>query len=287
MGPIIVESHISSESSKKINQVLVEETLIKTGDWIRATTIDGEIHEFSFVGITEDTLHGGDVALPSTEIYQIDVFPLLRSGGRNPVPRLLINDEEFDRRLFKYSALKYGLNLTLSNGDWYIIVRGYSIKDEMIIGKGLVLSNEDHYLQVEDLKIPTSSVAWVEPRQCEGNIFYLECVHDSFHRWNHSKAKRIDLIEKKTLLREGDWVRITLTGGKIQEFQYQELKGDLLVGGDGSANITEIKNLEIYSAHDMERSEEIAGGAAVAIVALAGFTILLWGMGIPVPPMVP
>jgi len=48
-----------SESPEEIKQALMEGKLIKNGDWIRATTLDGQIREFSFVGMTEDELQGG------------------------------------------------------------------------------------------------------------------------------------------------------------------------------------------------------------------------------------
>jgi len=296
------------ESPEEIKQALREGKLIKPGDWVRATTQDDQTHEFSFVGITEDDLLGGDAIVPLPHIKQLEIFPLLRRGDVVAKPFSLVSEDSFESRLAAHIAngiwnfrilmsdgIIYGVESSaLENGELIVDLKQKQHTEEgyeKIVSDQFIDAIEKTTVGVTDSGILVSNILRVDVFVCRtkniigrGRNCYID---DSFRRWGKSDDLKMEVIRDQTVLKPGDWVRVSLAGEVVQEFQYRELSGKTLVGGDGSVSVADIKSIVIYPTNSFAPTKEQVAGTTAGVVALVGFTILLWGMGIPVPPMAP
>lgn len=296
-----------SESPEEIQQALREGKLIKPDDWMRVTTLDEKTHEFSFIGIKEGELQGGDAIIPLTQIKQLELFPLLRTNGESPKPLSLVSESSFESRLAAHIANGiWSFSLLMSDGTIYGVKSSALENGELIIerktkqnigqdyeklaSEEFIDAAEEKTVGVTDSGILVSNILRVHSSNCSprGSFGQVRCVpYDTFSRWPESDDLKMEMVRDQTILKHGDWVRVSLAGEVLREFQYRELSGKALVGGDGLVSVAEIRSLEIYPTNIIAATAgEQAAGAAGA-VALVGLTILFWGMGIPVPPMGP
>jgi len=277
------------ESPEEIKQALSEGNLIKPGDWIRATTNDEQIHEFSFVAMREDELHGGDVILPVAQIKQLEVFPLKRQRGIAPMPKMLMGNEQFNTQFLEHikTAKRNIDKLTLESGIEIYNVYISSVDNGIIVGQGSTIYDTDHMPYTKELKVPISNVQHVFDIHCKGRFLDKICLHSSFSKWSESEEERLRTIQDGKVLKAGDWVRVSLKSGIIQEFQYRELQGDVMAGGDGLIPVANIESMEIYpvqvTAPDKMTAGEAAGTGIAAVLA-SGFLILLYGAAFVVVP---
>jgi len=277
------------ESPEEIKQALSEGNLIKPGDWIRATTNDEQIHEFSFVAMREDELHGGDVILPVAQIKQLEVFPLKRQRGIAPMPKMLMGNEQFNTQFLEHikTAKRNIDKLTLESGIEIYNVYISSVDNGIIVGQGSTIYDTDHMPYTKELKVPISIVQHVQDMHCKGRYLDKICLHYSFSKWSESEEERLRTIQDDRVLKAGDWIRVSLKSGIVQEFQYRELQGDVMAGGDGLIPVANIESMEIYpvqvTAPDKMTAGEAAGTGIAAVLA-SGFLILLYGAAFVVVP---
>lgn len=89
-------------------------------------------------------------------------------------------------------------------------------------------------------------------------------------------------------MNSGDWVRARLENDQVREFQYRELAGNILVGGDISLAVTEIESMEIYPVTVIAPPKMSGGdaiGATLGMIVAIGFVILMTG-GLAAPVLV-
>lgn len=191
-----------SNSSEGISKSLRQGELIKYGDWIRATTLDGESHEFSFLGISEDELQGGDTIIHLSHIKQLEVFPLLRWGEENPNPRSVVSDAVFEGRLKQ--RIRGGAHIVATivlNGKEHTMWPS-SVWREILDGKVLEFA-EDHDAEYEinrwiNRKVPLSNT--LSYFECHWGFLEKKCAfNESFNRWVDAEEARIAMIQG------GDW----------------------------------------------------------------------------------
>jgi len=278
------------ESPEDIKQALSEGNLIKPGDWIRATTNDEQIHEFSFVGMIEDELQGGDIILPVAQIKQLEVFPLKRQRGIAPMPKMLMGNEQFSSQFLEFVKTKKGERiekLTFGSGIEIYNVYISSVDNGIIVGKGYEFTNNDPYYHFRELEMPISIVQHVQDMHCKGRYLDKICLHYSFSKWSESEEERLRTIQDDRVLKAGDWIRVSLKSGIVQEFQYRELQGDVMAGGDGLIPVAIIESMEIYPVHVTAPTKMTAGevaGTGIAAVLASSFLILLYGAAFVVVP---
>ena len=287
----------AEESPEAVKQLLGDEKHVKNGDWIRATTLDDRIHELSFRGLVGDDLHGGDTVIPLSQIKKLEIFPLLRREGVDTGIRTLVGEQEFRRlvagppriqestgsnlvsdlgHLLFHHKTDPWRTLILDNGD-RASMKSPKLEKGMLVGTSPAGYHDGAQIQPVTRKIPFDSV--VGFKDCNEDRL---CTH--IERWNDAENARLEEIQEGNLLHPGDWVRLSLSGGKVQEFQYRELAGRQLVGGDGEAAVADIEGIEIYPTAAIAPTKgQAAAGGIVGAVALVGWVLLLMS-GIPVPP---
>lgn len=298
-----------SDSPEAITQALLEGKLIKPGDWVRATMQDDQTHEFSFVGITEDELQGGDVIVPLHHVKQLEIFPLVRMGDIVAKPLSLVSEDSFESRLAAHIENGiWNFRLLMSDKAIYAVESSALKNGELIVDSKQNQDTEENYerilsdkfidtiekrtIGVTESGILVSNILRVDAAVCRTkNIFGRgrNCyIDDSFRKWGKSDDLRMEVIHDQTVLKPGDWVRASLTDKVVHEFQYRELNGKTLVGGDSTVNVSDIESLDIYPTQVIAPTKgQAAGGAAFGAVLLVGISIFLLGMGVPVPPMAP
>lgn len=286
-----------AETPEAVKQLIGDDKRIEKGDWMRATTLDDRIHEFSYQGVAGDDLHGGDTLIPLSQLKKLEIFPLLRTPSAFHSVYILANEQEFRRLIvteqkdpMERSSLKIGSatlikgqkpsrTLLLDNDD-KASIKSPTLEGNMLTGTVAETSPNLAQLQQMPYKVPIARV--VEFGYC-GDAPRCAAVR----RWPGSVDARLEEIQSGQHIKPGDWVRLDLTGGKVMEFQYKDLEVQRLVGGDGEATLADIRGMTIYPTAVMQvPREQSAGATAVGAVALVGWVLLLMS-GIPVPPVVP
>ena len=278
---------ISPEGSTEVvKQWLSDNKQIKKGDWMRATTLDGRVHEFSYQGAVGDDIHGGDTIIPMSHLKKLEVYQFATDNSQIR-RRNLVVDEVFERQLVEQveAAKVRWFNLYLEDGRT-VTMQSPRVENGALVGSATG-SFHDNQLGTETRRIPIRSVVGVLYQR--GFRKPDSSVHPE--RWGGTPAEREAMMQLRGFLKPGDWVRVTLAGGEVREFQYRETREHQLVGGDGEVAVAEIKAMEIFPsppAGPSTRGEAVGQGVAVGAVALMAILVLSAGAaGAFVVPMAP
>ena len=134
---------IPEGSPETIQQWLRESTAIEDGAWMRATTLDDSIHEFSYWGVTDDELHGGDTTIPITDLKQLEIFPFVMEQEILK-KRKLVSDKVFLHRMLEYAATvpDQWVTLALANGA-KLDMKSPRLEGSMLVGTNVERSDVD------------------------------------------------------------------------------------------------------------------------------------------------
>ena len=270
------------DSPEEINQALREGKLIKSGDWIRATSLDEQIHEFSFISITGEELVGGDTTIPLDQIKQLEVFPLRRSNERPYRLVSALDDTQFESRLAEYIENESMIWISFYIDGNRVTMHQPKLTNSMLEGNVVeeIEDYESEYLYMRQVlrKFPVTSATELKAFVCKRVLFEKQCILEkSFYRWSDDGEYRREAIEDRLLLKEGDWLSATLHNGQIREFQYQGFENDRLIGGDGSIAASDIQSMEIYPVMTIAPSKSQSAGGLVGAVFLTGMLLIFTG----------
>lgn len=257
-------------SPKAIGRELREIPPLKTGEWIRATTLEGRIYEFSFVRQTEDALEGGDATVPLNQLKKMEIYRI-----RMPAPIYLLGDVAFEAEV--KNTLQYRGQRRFKFTD------GTAVRDSF---DEVTLSDDDQLEWSAQTVSPVSSLGgYKESRVVSRSLSSLGQMstrYRTLYRWDGTDAHRLKLIKKTGVLRPGNWVKIQRRNGELAEFQFRSLEGDTLVGGDDSVALSQIAEMKVYSPNQVARGA--AAAALVPLIIIAPFAMPASG---GMPPMAP